>query len=104
MEIHYHLRDDTEIILDNVAFEDSGNNTVSVNFAGGAKMELRVENGIISVMLITLPTDFKGMTRGLMGSFNGDVSDDLIPKFQSKPISVNASIEEIHKEFGITCT
>ena len=95
--------DGPQIVLDNVTFEDSGNNTVSVSFADGAKIELKVENGIISVMLITLPDNLKGITRGLMGSFNGDTSDDLVPKSQSKAISVNASIEVIHKEFGITC-
>ena len=43
------------------------------------------------------------MTRGLMGNFNGDKSDDLIPKSETESISTNLSIENIHQLFGVTC-
>lgn len=92
-----------EIITDYVTITDNGNNSVIVFFSQGARMELKTENGIISVMLITLPSSLNGMTRGLMGNFNGDTSDDLIPKFGTESLSINSTIENIHQMFGITC-
>ncbi len=93
-----------EISTAYVTLFDDGNNTVSAFFSEGAKMEIKVENGIISVMLITLPSSLKGKTRGLMGNFNGDSSDDLVPQAETKPILPTSSLEDIHNMFGITCT
>ena len=92
-----------QVITEYVSLTDNGNNSVSAFFKEGVKMEIKVENGIISVMLITLPSSLKGKTRGLMGNFNGDTSDDLIPKSDTKAISSNSSLENIHSTFGITC-
>ena len=93
----------SELIKENVTMRDNGNNSVSAFFKDGAKMEIKAENGIISVMLITLPDFLKGRTQGLMGNFNGDSSDDLIPKSASKAISANSSLEDIHNIFGLSC-
>ncbi len=54
-------------------------------------------------MLVSLPESLKGMTSGLMGTFNGIVSDDLIPRFQDKSLPLDSSIEDIHTTFGLTC-
>ena len=93
----------SELIKENVTVNDNGNNSVSAIFKNGAKMEIKVENGIIAVMLITLPDSFKKGTRGLMGNFNGDSSDDLVPKSSLKAISSNSSLETIHSIFGLSC-
>ena len=93
----------TEVIFEHVTVADNNNNTVSAQFSGGAKMEVTVENDIISIMLITLPDSYKEMTQGLMGSFNKDSTDDLVPKSLSKSIPSNSSLEDIHNLFGITC-
>ncbi len=94
--------DVNEIITDYVTI-NRNNSSVNVFFSQGARMELKAENGIISVMLITLPSSLNGMTRGLMGNFNGDANDDLIPRFGTESISVNSTIENIHQMFGVTC-
>ncbi|CAD5120106.1 DgyrCDS8684 [Dimorphilus gyrociliatus] len=49
-----------------------------------------------------IPQIFRGKTRGLMGNFDGDKTNDLVPKNGSIHISVNASQEEIFKQFGET--
>ena len=87
----------------NVTLLDKGNHTLSAYFSEGANIEIKAENGIISVMLVSLPESLKGMTSGLMGTFNGIVSDDLIPRFQDKSLPLDSSIEDIHTTFGLTC-
>ena len=71
-----------EIKFSQVTLEDKGNATVTAAFSEGTSIELRVENGIISVMLVALPSYQKGKTRGLMRKFNGDpkFNDYLLPK------------------------
>ena len=86
----------------NVLIQDHGNDTISVFFARGAYFEVKEENNIISVVIVSLPVAFRGKTSGLMGNFNGDTSDDLTPK-GGEPIPLNSSLEVIHEQFGITC-
>jgi hypothetical protein len=85
----------------NVTVSDRGNSTISATFACGAYIEVKEENGIISVVLVSLSVDFRGLTRGLMGNYNGNTSDDLMPKRSNVPISLNSSLQVIHEQFGI---
>ena len=87
----------------NVTITDKANGTVLATFSGGASIELKAENGIISLMLVSLPDHLKGHTRGLMGNYNGIASDDLVPKFGTEPIAPDSSLEDIHSMFGMTC-
>ena len=93
----------TEIKLEDVTVEDRGNATVMAAFSKGTSIELKVENGIVSVMLVSLPPNQKGKTSGLMGNFNGDPSDDLLPQGALSPIPSDSSMEDIHHLFGMTC-
>ena len=95
--------DISQVDMGNVTVKDKGNNTIAALFKVGVKMEIKVENGIISVMLVTVPKSLKGKTRGLMGTFNDDPTDDLIPKSEMKAIPSNSSLQEIHNLFGTTC-
>lgn len=78
-------------------------NTISALFSSGVHIEVKVENGIISVLSATLPVFFKSKTVGLMGNYNGDPDDDLVPRGKADPISPFSDVEEIHKNFGVTC-
>ena len=85
---------------------DKENNTFSASFASGAYVEARAANQIISLLLVSLPPVFTNTTKGLMGSYNGNLSDDLLPKREDgigEPISINSSLEDVHRQFGITC-
>lgn len=81
-----------------------GNNTFSASFSSGAYVEVTEEFGIISVLSVSLPPSFEGDgTHGLMGSLNGNITDDLLPNSGQEPLSLNSSVRDIHELFGITC-
>lgn len=90
----------------NVTITDLGNSSFSATFSSGAYVEVREENNFFSILIISLPEIFKQtQTRGLMGSFNGNISDDLVPNKckGSQPLLLNSTIREIHETFGLTC-
>ena len=94
----------TEQAFVNVTVNYLGNDTYSATFSSGAYLEVREENEIFSVLIVSLPQEFmEKNTRGLMGSFNGNTSDDLLPRLGQVPLSLNSGLQEIHEQFGITC-
>ena len=95
--------DISEQLFDNVGLLDRGNNTILALFASGINIEIKTENEIISVLLVGLPDSMKSTTNGLMGTFNGIISDDLIPRGGTKSIPLDSSLEDIHYQFGMTC-
>ena len=51
------------------------------------------------------PNTFKGNMKGLMGVFNDDPTDDLLPPGENAvPLSNSSSEKTIFKEFGERCT
>lgn len=90
------------LINRHVVVIDRGNETVVAEFSGGFNIEIRVDNGIVSVMLVSLPSQYRSLTAGLMGNYNGDDNDDLIPRSSTASISADSSMEQIF-EFGSTC-
>lgn len=81
---------------------DQGNNTVLAEFSGGSNIEIRVKNRIVSVMLVSLPDMYQSLTRGLMGNYNGDTSDDLAPRGSTISIPIDSTMEDIFT-LGNTC-
>ena len=46
----------------------------------------------------------RNRTQGLLGNYNGDMSDDLTPRGSTQPLDADtATLEEIHYQFGETC-
>ena len=89
--------------FNNVTVLNLGNNTFAASFSSGCFIKVKEENGFISVFSVNAPPSFKGFTRGLMGNFNGNITDDLMARNSTEPLPYNSSIEIIHNEFGITC-
>ena len=89
--------------FNNVTISDLVNNTFTATYSSGAYLNVREENGILSIVIVSLPRSFQGTTRGLMGSFNGDTSDDLVPRNSTEPVPLNSSLQTIHESFGVTC-
>ena len=85
----------------NVTITDIGNSTYSVRFTSGVSVTAAKFNSILTNILITLPEHYA--IRGLLGQFNGDPSDDLLPKNNPVPLPTNASNENIHYNFGLSC-
>lgn len=93
----------------NVEVKREANSSLSAAFySTGAFIEVRAAHSgdrpdYISTMIVSLPSNFQGQTRGLMGNYNGDTSDDLIPRSRGDPLPLNATLETLHWDFGITC-
>ena len=94
--------------FNNVTVADRGNNTLSATFSSGVHLEVTEENQILSVLIVSLPNSFQGTTLGLMGPFNRNTSDDLLPRASvgqsnPQPLPLNSNLQQIHQLFGITC-
>ena len=90
--------------FNNVIINRLDTGALSASFSSGTYIEVREENDIISVLLVGLPRDFQNIqTFGLMGSFNGNTADDLLPRQSIDPLPLDSSLQEIHEQFGITC-
>ncbi|XP_065905349.1 sushi domain-containing protein 2-like isoform X2 [Dysidea avara] len=91
-----------EISFSNVKVFNLGRNAYAARFSSGCFIQVKEENGFISVLTVALPDSFKGYTRGLMGNYNGDMTDDLVARNSTSPLHHNASLYDIHYQFGIT--
>ena len=87
-----------------VTLSDEGNNILLAYFSSGAYIQTKKMNGIISSLTISLPENYRNTPiQGLLGNFNGDPSDDLLPKLGQTPLPENSTLQEIHEQFGLTC-
>ena len=89
--------------FENVIVTDRGNRNFAAIFSRGVYIEVQEENRILSTLIISLPDSFRGITSGLLGSYNGNTSDDLLPRHGDQPVSLDSTIQEIHDNFAITC-
>ena len=95
--------DISEQEFSNVTVADLGNRTIVATFSSGAFLKAQEENQIISILIVSLPASYRNKTRGLMGNYNGDKSDDLIPKGGTESLPLDAGLQNIHEQFGTTC-
>lgn len=58
--------------------------------------------GLLQLSL-TLPESYLGQLVGLLGNFNGDSSDDLLPRDHSVSVPNTSSDRRIFTDFGQTC-
>lgn len=68
---------------------------------GILSITISVKNGILDYLL-SLPSDYKYNTEGLMGIWNDVQSDDLTPSNTFVPLPLNSSVRTIHYSFGLT--
>ena len=78
-------------------------NSATAVFSSGVYVEVRAANGILSTLLVSLADGYRSRTSGLMGNYNGDRSDDLLPQGSSAFVPLTSSLRDIHYRFGITC-
>ena len=89
--------------FEKVTVQHLGKNSIEALFASGAYVVAGAENGFIATLQVILPEAYSGQVQGLLGTYNGDVSDDLLPQFGDRPLPPDSSMEDIHNEFGVTC-
>ena len=92
-----------EQMFKNVSVASLGNGTLTATFSRGEFIKLVEQNGMLSVMVLALPRSYTGKTQGLMGSYDGDTTNDLIPRYQGTPLPLNSTAQSIHEDFGLSC-
>ena len=101
------MRVDTSVVKQqdfiNVTVTRDDDTTVSVEFSSGVHIRARAENGFLSMMAITLPWSYRGNTKGLLGVYNGNPNDDLVPENSITPLAITDSRKRIHDVFGLSC-
>ena len=86
----------------NLTISKKDNQTYLVTIASGAIITVKENNNMLSDVSVTLSDYYLNNTIGLLGQYNGKPEDDLL--LRNKTItSSNATIEEIHYQFGLTC-
>ena len=74
---------------------------ILVVFDGGVGLELKATEGAMNIFL-TAPESFLGQTQGLMGTWNGNASDDFLTP-ENITLPSNLTTEELHYQFGLKC-
>ena len=93
----------SELKFTNLTVTDKGNRTLSAVLAAGVTITVRENNNILSDLALTISDNYYRNTHGLLGNYNGDKEDDLRPSNGSTSLPLNATLEEIHYQFGLTC-
>ena len=90
---------DTDAI---VVHRDLDLNFVNVTFQLGWRLDVGLQERMFA-FVITVPDSAQGNTRGLLGTYTNDVSDDLtLP--DGSHLSMPQTTENIHYNFGQQCT
>jgi hypothetical protein len=77
------------------------NNTLSVEFFSGITIVVK-ERKVLLELHITVFDHYYYQTQGLLGRYNGNYTDDLLPRNKTDPLPINSDIREIHYNFGMT--
>ena len=93
----------SELKFTNLTVTDKGNRTLSAVLAAGVTITVRENNNILSDLALTISDAYYRNTYGLLGNYNGDKEDDLQPSNDNASLPLNATLEEIHYQFGLTC-
>ena len=86
----------------NLTVSKKGNQTYSATIASGATITVTENNNMLSDVSVTLSDYYLNNTIGLLGQYNGKPKDDLLSRNETITFS-NATIKEIHYQFGLTC-
>ncbi len=79
--------------------DDNGQDTLTITMPAGGSLSLVLENSFLGIT-VELSENFRKQTRGLLGVFNGDGSDDFtLPNGTVLDISQE---EDIY-QFGLEC-
>ena len=79
------------------------NSTFYAIFAGGLTIEVAGNRELLTSLSMSVPESYIGKTAGLLGTFDGDLNNDLLSRGEVNPLDINASIQDVHQLFGATC-
>ena len=80
-------------------------NDISVLFNEiGIRIEVKEQNGgFFNSIGISMSEMYINMTIGLLGNYNYDPNDDLLPSNSLWPLPLSSTVEDIHNNFGLSC-
>ena len=93
---------DTYNVNGEVEFTRQANDSIVVVFPVGVGVTVNVTAGIPNFVL-SLPSSYKNQTQGLLGNYNGNSTDDFIPRNMDNSLPSIISDQEVHQLFGQTC-
>ena len=67
----------------------------------GVTLNITAEVGMLKIAT-AVPTQYKGMTFGLLGNYNDNPDDDFVPRGETVPLPSNLTERQIF-DFGSTC-
>jgi hypothetical protein len=74
-----------------------------VRFSCGVNIEMERQMDYLSTVVVSLPESYMNHTTGLLGYFNGNQKDDLLPAPGSDPLPLDSNLLDIHDRFGLHC-
>ena len=90
--------------FENLTIVNKENRTISAILTNvGVTLTVKENNNFLSDIAITLCDIYYLKTQGLLGQYNGDRSDDLLPSNNNNALPLNSTLQEIHYQFGLTC-
>ena len=84
-----------------LSVEDS--HRIGVLSTSGVNIRVTQQFGHIGAISVSISDRHTHNTRGLLGSYNDDPTDDLMPKTGSSSLPVNSTQEQVHYQFGLSC-
>lgn len=93
----------SEIPAWNAVILRSGELKYGVRFSCGVKIEMKRQMEYLSAVIVSLPESYMNRTMGLLGYFNGNEKDDLLPAPGFDPLPLDSDLLEIHEGFGLFC-
>ena len=93
----------SEIPAWNAVISRFGELKYGVRFSCGVNIEMKKQMYYLSAVIVSLPDSFINHTMGLLGYFNGNQKDDLLPKNGSDPLPLDSDLLAIHEGFGLPC-
>ncbi len=80
-----------------------GSGNVVVRFMNGVSLELALEQEYFDSIIVSLSEEFANTTVGLLGNYDGDPRNDLLPSNSTHPLPTNSTLQNIHSTFGLSC-
>ncbi|RDD39428.1 Mucin-like protein, partial [Trichoplax sp. H2] len=92
-----HLTNGTVLSFNNIEISKSST-TYIISFTSGISAEIQAVTETLVASVVT-SSSLLGITKGLLGTYNGNVTDDFL-RPDGTYLSINATDEEIYHQFG----
>ncbi|EDV27736.1 uncharacterized protein TRIADDRAFT_53733 [Trichoplax adhaerens] len=92
-----HLMNGTVLSFNNIEISKSST-TYIISFTSGISAEIQAVTETLVASIVT-SSSLLGITKGLLGTYNGNVTDDFL-RPDGTYLSINATDEEIYHQFG----